>query len=124
MVDSSAGASPVPAGCGAVITAEYSTVALGLPTSRVARCADELEELTELKRQRIFVPSDWQLPVRQLSGEFRARMKSCRLSINATGLLRQFGSYRIVHSRRESNGVADRLANHGIDDAARKLSVG
>ena len=66
------------------------------------------------------VHSDLQLLVRQFSGDYRLTIRSCRLLYQrATGLLRQFGSYRIVHGRREFNQVADRLANRGTDDAAR-----
>ena len=61
-----------------------------------------------------------QLLVRQFSGEYRVRDEKLQvLYQRATGLLRQFGSYRIVHVRREFNQVADRLANRGTDDAAR-----
>lgn len=113
MVDGAAGDNPGPAGCGAVIyttnnVAEYEALLMGL------------EALIELKRKRILVQSDSQLLVRQLSGEYRVTDEKLEvLYQRATGLLRQFGSYRIVHVRREFNEVADRLANLGIDHAAR-----
>ncbi len=53
--------------------------------------------------------------MRQLGGEYRGTEEKLRRFIGATGLLRQFGSYRIVHSRREFNEAADRLTNCGID---------
>ena len=66
------------------------------------------------------VHSDLQLLVRQFRGEYRVRYEKLQLRYqSATGLLRQFGSYRIVPGRREFNQVADRLANRGTVDASR-----
>jgi hypothetical protein len=39
-------------------------------------------------------------------------------------LLRQFNAYRIVRVRRVLNNLADRLANEGIDNAAKHTSAG
>ena len=84
-----------------------------------------LEALLKLGQKHIVVQSDSQLLVRQLNGEYRVRDEKLKvLFAQATRLLRQFGSYRIVHVRREMNKLADRLANRGIDQAIKPTSVG
>jgi len=129
MVDGAARGNPGPAGCGAVICDEKGAVVrelsryLGHATNNVAEYEAllmGLEALIELKRNKIVVQSDSQLLVRQLNGEYRVKDEKLKvLYQRAAGLLRQFGSYRIVHVRREFNKAADRLANRGIDEAAR-----
>ena len=129
MVDGAARGNPGPAGCGAVICDEKGAVVrelsryLGHATNNVAEYEAllmGLEALIELKRNKIVVQSDSQLLVRQLNGEYRVKDEKLKvLYQRAAGLLRQFGSYRIVHVRRELNKAADRLANRGIDEAAR-----
>ena len=129
MVDGAARGNPGPAGCGAAICDENGTVVrelsryLGHATNNVAEYQAllmGLEALIELKRNRIVVQSDSQLLVRQLNGEYRVKDEKLKaLFAHATRLLRQFASYRIVHIRRELNKIADRLANRGIDEAAR-----
>jgi ribonuclease HI len=128
MVDGAARGNPGPAGCGAVICDDKGAVVrelsryLGHATNNVAEyeaLVMGLEALIELKRNRIVVQSDSQLLVRQINGEYRVKDEKLRLLYQrAIGLLRQFGSYRIVHVRRELNKAADRLANRGIDQAA------
>ena len=129
MADGAARGNPGPAGCGAVICDEKGAVVrelsryLGHATNNVAEYEAllmGLEALIELKRNKIVVQSDSQLLVRQLNGEYRVKDEKLKvLYQRAAGLLRQFGSYRIVHVRRELNKAADRLANRGIDEAAR-----
>lgn len=128
MIDGAARGNPGPAGCGAVICDDKGAVVrelsryLGHATNNVAEyeaLVMGLEALIELKRNRIVVQSDSQLLVRQLNGEYRVKNEKLSLLYQrATGLLRQFNSYRIVHVRRELNKAADRLANRGIDQAA------
>lgn len=128
MIDGAARGNPGPAGCGAVICDDKGAVVrelsryLGHATNNVAEyeaLVMGLEALIELKRNRIVVQSDSQLLVRQLNGEYRVKDEKLSLLYQrATGLLRQFNSYRIVHVRRELNKAADRLANRGIDQAA------
>lgn len=128
MVDGAARGNPGPAGCGAVICDEKGAVVralsryLGHATNNVAEYQAllmGLEVLIELKRNKIVVQSDSQLLVRQINGEYRVKDEKLKeLYQRATGLLRQFGSYRIVHVPRECNKAADRLANRGIDEAA------
>ena len=129
MIDGAARGNPGPAGCGAAICDENGVVVrelsryLGHATNNVAEYEAllmGLEVLIELKRKKIVVQSDSQLLVRQLNGQYRVKDEKLKvLHHRATGLLRQFAAYRIVHVRREFNKIADRLANRGIDDGER-----
>lgn len=134
MVDGAARGNPGEAGCGAVIADENGVVVkelsryLGRTTNNVAEYEGllmGLKALLKLGQKHIVVQSDSQLLVRQLNGEYRVRDEKLKvLFAQATRLLRQFGSYRIVHVRREMNKLADRLANRGIDQAIKPTSVG
>ena len=129
MIDGAARGNPGPAGCGAAICDENGVVVrelsryLGHATNNVAEYEAllmGLEVLIELNRKKIVVQSDSQLLVRQLNGQYRVKDEKLKvLHQRATGLLRQFAAYRIVHVRREFNKIADRLANRGIDDGER-----
>lgn len=134
MVDGAARGNPGEAGCGAVIADENGVVVkelsryLGRTTNNVAEYEGllmGLDALLKLGQKHIVVQSDSQLLVRQLNGEYRVRDEKLKvLFAQAMRLLRQFGSYRIVHVRREMNKLADRLANRGIDQAIKPTSVG
>ena len=134
MVDGAARGNPGEAGCGAVIADENGVIVkelsryLGRTTNNVAEYEGllmGLEALLKLGQKHIVVQSDSQLLVRQLNGEYRVRDEKLKvLFAQAMRLLRQFGSYRIVHVRREMNKLADRLANRGIDQAIKPTSVG
>ena len=77
-----------------------------------------LEELRRLGKKKIRVQSDSQLLVRQLNGQYRVKDEKLKhLFDRARNLLREFDQIRVVHVPRESNKLADRLANQGIDDA-------
>jgi ribonuclease HI len=134
MVDGAARGNPGEAGCGAVIADENGAVVkelsryLGRTTNNVAEYEGllmGLQALLELGQKHIVVQSDSQLMVRQLNGEYRVKDQKLRgLFEQATRLLRQFASYRILHVRREMNKLADRLANRGIDQAINPTSAG
>ncbi|HEY5543010.1 MAG TPA: ribonuclease HI family protein [Candidatus Binatia bacterium] len=134
MVDGAARGNPGEAGCGAVIADENGVVVkelsryLGRTTNNVAEYEGllmGLEALLKLGQKHIVVQSDSQLLVRQLNGEYRVKDEKLKvLFAQAMRLLRQFGSYRILHVRREMNKLADRLANRGIDHAIKPTSVG
>jgi ribonuclease HI len=127
MVDGAARGNPGEAGCGAVILDPNGTVIkelsryLGHATNNVAEYEGllmGLEALLAIGKKRIRVQSDSQLLVRQLNGEYRVKDEKLKaLFQRAMSLLRQFEAYRIVHVPRESNKLADRLANKGIDEA-------
>lgn len=134
MVDGAARGNPGEAGCGAAICNAKGTVVkelsryLGYATNNVAEYEGllmGLEALVGMGAKRVLVQSDSQLLVRQLNGEYRVRdEKLKKLFQKAIRLLRQFDSYRIVHVPRESNALADRLANQGIDRALARRPAG
>jgi ribonuclease HI len=128
MVDGAARGNPGEAGCGAAILDENGALVkalsryLGRATNNVAEYEGllmGLEALLQLGQKNIVVQSDSQLMVRQLNGEYRVKDEKLKVLFQrARDLLRKFGSYRIVHVRREMNQLADRLANRGIDQAS------
>lgn len=134
MVDGAARGNPGDAGCGAVIYDDQGTIVkqlsryLGRATNNVAEYQGlllGLEALLQMGKRRILIQSDSQLLVRQLNGQYRVKDEKLRaLFSQAVALLQQFDSYRILHVPRESNQVADRLANQGIDDALKRRSTG
>ena len=131
MVDGASRGNPGQAGCGAAIIDENGTVAkeelsrhLGHATNNVAEYEAllmGLEALLQLGRKTIIVQSDSELLVRQLNDQYRVKDEKLKVLFQrAMTLLRQFDSYRILHVRREMNKLADRLANQGIDDVAKR----
>lgn len=134
MVDGAARGNPGEAGCGAAILDENGAVVkelsryLGRTTNNVAEYEGllmGLEALLQLGQKNIVVQSDSQLMVRQLTGEYRVKDEKLKIKYQrAMDLLRRFGSYRIVHVRRELNKLADRLANRGIDQASKRATAG
>lgn len=84
--------------------AEYEALLWGLETV-VARGARPLT-----------VYLDSELVVKQLSGAYRVRHPGLKpLHARAVALLRELGSPRVEHVRRESNAEADALANAAMD---------
>jgi ribonuclease HI len=134
MVDGAARGNPGDAGCGAVILDESGAVVkklscyLGKATNNVAEYEAllmGLKALIAMGKKRIRVQSDSELLVRQLNGQYRVRDPKLRMLFErARSLLRHFDLYTIVHVRREANKLADKLANHGIDDAIKKQHAG
>jgi ribonuclease HI len=134
MVDGAARGNPGEAGCGAAICDETGAVVkelsryLGHTTNNVAEYEAllmGLEALVQMGRKKVRVQSDSQLLVRQLNGEYRVKDEKLKVLFQrAVSLLRRFDAYRILHVPRESNKLADRLANRGIDDAVKSNSVG
>jgi ribonuclease HI len=130
MVDGASRGNPGEAGCGAVILDENGAVVqelsryLDRTTNNVAEYKGllmGLEALLPLGAKKIVVKSDSQLLVRPLNGEYRVKDEKLKVLFErAKSLLHQFESCRIVHVRREMNKLADRLANRGIDDAAKR----
>lgn len=130
MVDGASRGNPGEAGCGAVILDENGAVVrelsryLDRTTNNVAEYQGllmGLAALLQLGAEKIVVKSDSQLLVRQLNGEYRVKDENLKVLFErAKSLLRRFKSYRIVHIRREMNKLADRLANRGINDAAKQ----
>jgi ribonuclease HI len=130
MVDGAARGNPGQAGCGAAIYDENGVVVkelsryLGRATNNVAEYEGllmGLEAVLDLGRKNVIVQSDSELLVRQLNGQYRVKDEKLKVLFERVmALLRQFDSYRIIHVRRELNKLADRLANQGIDNAAKQ----
>ena len=130
MVDGAARGNPGEAGCGAAIFDENAALVnelscyLGRATNNVAEYEAllmGLKAVLESGKKKICIQSDSELLVRQLNGEYRVKDEKLKLLFQkVTDLLRQFDAYRILHVPRESNRVADRLANRGIDEALKQ----
>lgn len=110
-------------GAGSVV--KKDGVALGVNTNQVAEYEGlirVLEELKSLGARRVWIKTDSQFVVRQVSGEYRAkdeRMKALLARVRA--LWSNFESVRLTHIARSSepgNQVADALANAALDRAS------
>lgn len=127
--DGAARGNPGPAGIGAILKSASGEVLftgseyLGHTTNNVAEYRAVLLGLRgalELGVRRIEVRADSELLIKQLKGQYRVRSPGLRpLYEEAKRLLARFESVRLTHVRRELNGEADRLANQGIDRAAK-----
>jgi ribonuclease HI len=127
--DGAARGNPGPAGIGAILKSQTGEVLytgseyLGHTTNNVAEYKAVLLGLAGALAQgieRIEVRADSELLIRQLKGEYRVKSEGLRpLFEEARKLLSRFKSVKLTHIRRELNGEADRLANQGIDKAAK-----
>lgn len=122
--DGGARGNPGPAGCGAVLKQDGRTLCeigkyLGVTTNNVAEYSAllaALEKALELGLKEVEVRMDSELVVRQMNGQYRVKNEGLiPLFRKAQQLASRFGSFRIVHVRREMNAEADRLANKAID---------
>ena len=124
--DGAARGNPGPAAIGAVLydpidrepIAEVSA-RIGVATNNVAeyRALEAgLEKARELGVRRLSVRLDSQLLVRQLKGEYRVKNAGLKpLFASVRLLIDGFDSVEVAHVRRESNTVADALANAALD---------
>lgn len=127
--DGAARGNPGPAGIGAILKSESGEVLytgseyLGHTTNNVAEYRAVLLGLQGALAQgvsRIEVRADSELLIKQLKGEYRVKSPGLRpLFDEARRLISRFASVKLTHIRRELNGEADRLANQGIDQAAK-----
>ncbi|HUB27578.1 MAG TPA: ribonuclease HI family protein [Tepidisphaeraceae bacterium] len=112
---------PGPAGIGVVITASDGTPLvtlgrfIGAATNNVAEYTAlivGLEQLAGLGARRIVIRGDSELIIKQMRGEYRVKNPGLRpLYEKANSLLAKFESSRFEHNFRESNEMADKLAN-------------
>jgi len=124
--DGAARGNPGPAAIGAVL---YEPVGhepigevserIGIATNNVAeyRALEAgLEKARELGVRRLSVRLDSQLLVRQLKGEYRVRSAGLKpLVARVRRLIDGFEWVEVTHVRRESNTVADALANAAFE---------
>jgi ribonuclease HI len=128
--DGAARGNPGPAGIGVLLkTKEGEVLAaerrfLGHTTNNVAEYRAlllGLECALERGVKRLEVRADSELLIRQLLGRYRVKNAGLLpLFQQATELIKRFESVALLHVRREHNVEADRLANQGIDAAARE----
>jgi ribonuclease HI len=127
--DGAARGNPGPAGIGAILKSPSGDVLftgseyLGHTTNNVAEYKAVLLGLTGALAQgvqRLEVRADSELLIKQLRGEYRVKSPGLKpLFEEARKLIARFASVKLTHVRRELNGEADRLANQGINSAAR-----
>jgi ribonuclease HI len=128
--DGASRGNPGPAGIGVVLKTPAGDILatearfLGSTTNNVAEYRALLLGLeTALERgvRHLEVRADSELLIRQLLGRYRVRNEGLKpLHQQATALLKRFEKVALRHVRREQNAEADRLANEGIRQAARK----
>lgn len=116
---------PGPAGIGVVIRAQDGTplVTLGRFIGRATNNVAEytalitgLEEAKKLGARKIRILGDSELIVKQMRGEYRVKSTDLRhLYEKAQDLMAEFSPATIDHNYRESNALADRLANLAMD---------
>ena len=116
---------PGPAGIGVVLRAEDGTplVTLGRFIGRATNNVAEykalitaLEQAKQLGARKIVVRGDSELIVKQMRGEYRVKNPDLRqLYEQAQDLLAGFDKAKIEHNYRESNALADKLANLAMD---------
>ena len=116
---------PGPAGIGVVLRAADGTplVTLGRFIGRATNNVAEykalitaMEQARELGARKVRILGDSELVVKQMRGEYRVKNPDLRVLYDqARALLQQFDAATIDHNYRESNALADRLANKAMD---------
>src|ERR1700722_3547306 len=112
---------PGPAGVGVVVAASDGTPLvtlgrfIGSATNNVAEYTGvitAMEEALKLGATRIIIRGDSELIIKQLRGEYRVKNPGLRpLYERAKVLLARFKQFKLEHNLRESNEMADKLAN-------------
>jgi ribonuclease HI len=116
---------PGPAGIGVVLSAADGTplVTLGRFIGRATNNVAEykglitaLEQAKELGAKKIVVRGDSELVIKQMRGEYRVKNPDLRVLYDrAQDLIAQFDQAKVEHNYRESNELADKLANLAMD---------
>jgi ribonuclease HI len=115
---------PGPAGAGFVIEQDGSILCrggrfLGSATNNVAEYEAliwGLENVSALGFSEVTVFADSELLVKQINGQYRVKNEGLKpLFVRALQVLRSFGTWKVVHVRREQNVEADAMANDAMD---------
>jgi len=124
---------PGPAGIGVVVTASDGTPLvtlgrfLGTATNNVAEYTAlivGLEQLSKLGATHIVIRGDSELIIKQMRGEYRVKNPGLRpLYEKAQSLVGKFESVKFEHNFRESNELADKLANLAMNRKAEVTDV-
>ena len=124
--DGASRGNPGPSAIGAAIFGPDGGEPLALVSQRIGKATNNaaeylaleagLERALELGVDSLLVRLDSQLLVRQMNGEYRVKAPGLRpLASRVAALLRKFGSVEVEHVPRESNTIADGLANAALD---------
>ena len=125
--DGGARGNPGPAGAGFVIEVADEVVCsggryLGEVTNNVAEYEAlrwGLENVQALGYTEVSVFADSELLVKQINGAYRVKNEGLKpLFVRALALLRGFHAFDVAHVRRESNKLADAMANAAMDERA------
>lgn len=128
-VDGGSRGNPGPAGAGAVISSGSKEICsisqfIGIATNNIAEYTGlvlALEKALELGLTHVQVYMDSELVVKQMNGQYRVKNAGLLpLFQKSRQFASQFASFKIDHVRRESNKVADRLANQAMDTGIRE----
>jgi ribonuclease HI len=116
---------PGPAGIGVVLRAADGTplVTLGRFIGRATNNVAEytalitaMQQARQLGARRVKILGDSELVVKQMRGEYRVKNPELRVLYDeAIALFRGFDAATIDHNYRESNALADKLANRAMD---------
>ena len=115
---------PGPAGAGFVIERDGEIICragryLGSQTNNVAEYEAMiwgLENVSALGFSQVTVYADSELLVKQINGQYRVKNEGLKpLFLRTLQLLRSFGSWKVLHVRREQNAEADAMANEAMD---------
>ncbi len=130
-VDGAARGNPGEAGVGIVIKQGNKILLevgayIGKTTNNIAEymaLIRGLEEAIIMGDGDVRVTSDSELLVKQIKGEYRVKNEGLKpLYFHAKELIKKINKFEIVHTPRENNKLADKLANQGIDSADTKDS--
>lgn len=123
--DGAARGNPGPAGIGVIIRNDAEILSeisdyIGETTNNQAEymaLIRGLEEALDMGQKNAEVFSDSELLVKQINGEYKIKNKSLVPLFNeARSLISRFNQFKIYHTPREENELADKLANQGIDE--------
>jgi len=129
-IDGASRGNPGPAGIGiAIFTMDGRKVAqqaqpIGVATNNIAEYTALIEALKlaqSLGVRQVFVISDSELLVRQMTGQYKVRNADIFARVReAQQLAKSFQKFTVSHVTRENNKLADALSNYALDVVARK----
>lgn len=128
-IDGAARGNPGPAGIGVVAKKDGKIVFkikkyIGKTTNNVAEynaLITAVEHCLKLNFLEILVYSDSELIVKQVTGKYEVKDKKLlHLHKKVVKLTEKLKNFKIVHTKRENNMEADKLANEAIDEVMKK----
>jgi ribonuclease HI len=129
-IDGASRGNPGPAGIGiAIFTMDGRKVAqqaqpIGVATNNIAEYTALIEGLKlvqSLGVRQVFVISDSELLVRQMTGQYKVRNPDIFAKVReAQQLAKSFQKFTVSHVTRENNKLADALSNYALDVVAKR----